>query len=185
MSRNSPHLIPVPLARQATNYTCGVAALQSVLAYYGIQVRQDLLAEALLADPEQGTNYHKMVAYAQAHGLHVEVYVDMALDALQRLLDAGQPVIVALQAWADAPVDYVEDWDDGHYAVAVGYDGERIYFMDPSTLGNYTYIPVAEFLARWHDMYLAQGEPVRLVHFGLVIGGVEPNYDPQAVVPMR
>jgi predicted double-glycine peptidase len=180
-----PPLIPVPLARQATNYTCGVAALQSVLAYYGIHVRQDRLAEALQADPEQGTNYHAMMAYAQAHGLQAEAHIAMKLAGLQQLLDAGWPVIVALQAWADAPVDYVEDWDDGHYAVAVGYDEERIYFMDPSTLGNYTYIPVAEFLARWHDMYLEQGEPVRLVHFGLVIGGVEPNYDPQAVVLMR
>ncbi len=33
-----------------------------------------------------------------------------------------------------------EDWGDGHYAVAVGYDQQNIYLMDPSILGNYGYI---------------------------------------------
>lgn len=32
----------------------------------------------------------------------------------------------------------------------IGYDLERFYFMDPSTLANYTYIPVQEFEDRWH-----------------------------------
>ncbi len=50
-------------------------------------------------------------------------------------------------------------WNEGvrlvgpnHYAVAIGYDEKHIYFMDPSTLGHYTFIPIAEFLDRWHDM---------------------------------
>jgi predicted double-glycine peptidase len=181
----APNLIRVPLARQATSYTCGVAALQSVLAYYGIAVRQDRLAAALQADPEQGTNYHNMAAYAEAQGLRVQVCIDMRLEELQQLLDAGQPVIVALQAWADAPSCYAGAWDDGHYAVAVGYDAERFYFMDPSTLGNYTYIPIAQFLERWHDMYLEAGVPVRLVHFGLVVAGERPLYDPAVILPME
>lgn len=28
---------------------------------------------------------------------------------------------------------------------------DNIYFMDPSTLANYTYVPIDEFLDRWHD----------------------------------
>lgn len=182
---NFPLLVRVPLTRQATGYTCGVAALQAVLAYYGIAVREDRLAAALQADPEQGTNYHNMVAYAQAQGLRAEAHVGISLATLEQLLDAGQPVIVALQAWADEPAGYADQWDDGHYAVAVGYDAARVYFMDPSTLGNYTFISKAEFLVRWHDQYLEQGEPVQLVHFGLVIAGAQPRHDPAAVVPMR
>ena len=161
------------------------AALQSVLAYYGIAVRQDLLAAALQADPEQGTNYHTMAAYAQGQGLRVQVCLDMRLEELQQLLDAGQPVIVALQAWADDPSRYTDAWDDGHYAVAVGYDEDRVYFRDPSTLGNYTYVPTVPFLERWHDMYLEAGAPVRLVHVGLVVAGERPLYDPAVILPME
>jgi hypothetical protein len=55
---------------------------------------------------------------------------------------------VAIQAWVDNndgkfPIDWKNLWDDGHYCVAVGYDEERIFFMDPSTLGHYTYIPIS------------------------------------------
>jgi len=49
------------------------------------------------------------------------------------------------------PSDWSQDWEDGHYVVGIGYDSNNIYFMDPATMGNYTYIPVDEFLARWHD----------------------------------
>ncbi|MBX9691921.1 MAG: hypothetical protein K2Z81_06015, partial [Cyanobacteria bacterium] len=33
-------LIKVPLTRQSTDYTCGVAALQSVLAFFGEDIRE-------------------------------------------------------------------------------------------------------------------------------------------------
>jgi hypothetical protein len=38
----------------------------------------------------------------------------------------------------------------------------------PSTLGNYTCIPVEEFLDRWHDRDQRGRE---LIHFGIVIDG--------------
>ena len=34
-------LIAVPLARQSTNWTCGVASLMSILGYYGIEYREE------------------------------------------------------------------------------------------------------------------------------------------------
>jgi predicted double-glycine peptidase len=37
----------MPEVRQHTDYACGAAALQSILAYYGIDVRQDTLMEKL------------------------------------------------------------------------------------------------------------------------------------------
>ena len=37
------NLIRVPLARQNANYTCGVAALQSILGYYNFDKRLDVL----------------------------------------------------------------------------------------------------------------------------------------------
>lgn len=180
-----PQLIQIPLARQATPYTCGVAALQAVLHYYGHAVRQDVLAAALCASPEHGTNYKKMVAYAQACGLTVDVYTELDVAELRSLIDRGIPVMVALQAWAAPGTDYAEAWEDGHYAVVVGHDSAKLYFMDPSTLGNYTYIPVANFLERWHDAYHEEGQLFRVHRLAMAYYGLQPTYLPDVVLPME
>jgi len=69
-----------------------------------------------------------------------------------------------------------------HYVVAVGYDQDNIYFMDPATIGNYTYFPIPEFLERWHD----QDRPrQKLYNFGMVIDGKPPAYDPDEIKRMN
>lgn len=172
------NLIPVPLTRQSTDYTCGVAVLQSVLAYYGDDIREDNLAKALGAKPDSGTDYMHSVEYAKSKGYDVGVYKNMTLDQLQAFIAKGQPVICAIQAWSDKPVNYGEDWEDGHYVIAVGYDKDRIYLMDPSTLGNYTYIPIPEFLNRWHDV---DQRGSKLIHFGIVITKNKSVYNPEDI----
>jgi ABC-type bacteriocin/lantibiotic exporter with double-glycine peptidase domain len=133
-----------------------------VLRYYGEDAREDSLSQELGSDPEEGTRFWRMMEAA---------------------LDRGSPVIVAFQAWADAPADYSQDWDDGHYAVAVGYDEKSIYFMDPSTLGNYAYIPKAEFLDRWHDRY--DSDRVRVNRLMIVFSKDTPDYDPGRVLKLE
>jgi ABC-type bacteriocin/lantibiotic exporter with double-glycine peptidase domain len=175
--------ILVPLCRQATNYTCGVAALQSILYYYGDEVRQDILAEELKSDPDIGTNYHYIIAAAQTRGIQVEARQDLAIEELKAALQTKKPVMVAIQAWADDTNGYAGDWDDGHWAVAVGYDSTRIYLMDPSTLGNFTYISIPEFLDRWHD--IDSDNVTRLNHFALIFSAAEkPSYNPNTVLPL-
>jgi predicted double-glycine peptidase len=175
-------LIRVPLTRQATDHTCSVASLQSVLAYYGDGIREDLLASAL-GTTDDGTPKEAMAAYARRKEYEVHMHFDTTLEELQRVLDQGKPALVSLQAWRAAPVDYRDDWDDGHWAVAVGYDQERIYFMDPSTLGNYTFIPTGEFLDRWHDADM-DGE-TELNHFMMVVAKRRPTYHPEAISRME
>jgi predicted double-glycine peptidase len=172
--REVTNLIRVPLARQEADYTCGVAALQSILYYYGYESRQDILALRLHSDPEQGTAYPNMVSFAESLGFQVSVYTELTLGELKRYIDSRQPVLIAIQAWRESAGDWAQDWNDGHYVVAVGYDQDNFYFMDPSTLGNFTFIPNAEFLDRWHDVY--QDKP--LVHFGMVVTkSVSERYD--------
>lgn len=172
------NLIRVPMTRQSTDYTCGVAALQSVLAYYGDEIREDHLAKLLGTNPKNGTDYRRFVEYAKSKGYKVAVYKDMTLEQLEALIRKGQPVICAIQAWSADALNYNEDWKDGHYVIAIGYDKERIYFMDPSTLGHYTYIPIRQFLQRWHD---EDQQVHKLIHFGIVIVKNKHVYDPDVI----
>lgn len=175
-----------PLVRQPNGYTCGVAALQSVLHYYGVSVRFDALSAALGANPEQGTNYHQIAAYAAMCGIDVSIFTEMRLATLCELIDAGIPVIVALQAWADVSSGaYADAWNDGHYAVVIGYDRKQFYFMDPSTLGNYTYMPTPEFLVRWHDCYEEAGKTIYLHRFGMAFRGSNVGFAPERIIRMR
>ncbi|HWT26418.1 MAG TPA: cysteine peptidase family C39 domain-containing protein [Mobilitalea sp.] len=144
------HFIPVPLCFQETEYTCGVACVQSILAYYGIVYKQDVLAEMLKQKPIYGTEYHNILSFMQMLGFQASFHIDMTIDLVKSCTDYGITPILMIQAWKDDPIDYTADWRDSHYAIACGYDENRIIFMDPYTLGNYTYISNEELLKRWH-----------------------------------
>ncbi len=175
------NVIRVPLVRQATDYTCGVGALQSVLGYFGEEFREDELAKQLHSDAKDGTKVAEIVGFARKHGFNVTTKTGMTIDDLKKLLNARNPVILLIQAWAQHKVNYKSDWDDGHYVVAVGYDSANLFFMDPSTLGNYTNIPLSEFVDRWHD---TDGK-TKLVHFGMILSKPgAPRYDSQEVKKM-
>jgi predicted double-glycine peptidase len=181
-------LIRVPLVRQGKDYTCGVAAFHSVIAYYGEKelddgkpIREDNLIRKLRTNPHHGTNYPNILAYAEDLGYEAQMYTDQTLDDLEYFIDQGKPTIVIIQAWAQEPVDWPNDWEDGHYVVAVGYDKCYVYFMDPSTLGNYTYIPRDEFMQRWHD-----GDRRKVFNqAAIVIDGKKKGYCPNKIKRLR
>jgi len=181
-------LIPVPRLRQASDYTCGVCALQAVLAYYGEDMREDELARALKATPRDGTRYQAIAVYGKKHGYKVEIKKNSTIAELETTIRNGLPAICLLQAWAEnksRQSDYSKNWEDGHYVVAVGFDKERIYFMDPSTTGNYAYVNRKDFLKRWHD---TDGKE-RLNNFFMVLSKkpVAPTvmHDPDAITEMK
>jgi predicted double-glycine peptidase len=173
-------LIKVPLTRQATDYTCGAAAVQSVIGFYGENIRESALAKELHTTPTVGTAYKNILSFAKRHGYKSSVYRNCSLDSLTKLVDAGTPVICLIQAWPERKVHYATDWEDGHYVVAVGHDTANIYFMDPCTLGKYTFIPRQEFLTRWHD---TDGKE-KLVHFAMTLTKPGQHHNPDEIVKM-
>ena len=175
-----PNLIRVPLVRQYTDFTCGAESLQSILGYYGQDYRGNKLAKALRTSPKDGTYNQDIVRVAVSNGYRAEKIEGMTFEQLKAFIDARTPVILAIQAWSTPPVDWARTWEDGHYVVAIGYDSANFYFMDPSTIGNYTYIPADELLARWHD----KERKKKLVHLGIAIGGKAPAYDPKRILKM-
>jgi predicted double-glycine peptidase len=182
--RLPPRLLPglVPDVRQSTGYTCGAAALQAVLAYWGRPEREDRLAVRLHSTPEAGTHPLDIVRVAREFGLTAELREGLDLPDLEAALVSGTPVIVDLQAWRERDdLPWTETWDDGHYMVLIGMDAEKLYFEDPSLLGRRGFIPRAEFVDRWHDY---EGDPPldpsdrKYVRMAIFIRGVKPPVPP-------
>lgn len=253
--------VPTPLIRQSQNFTCGVVALQSVLMFWGNEIREGQLAVTLQTTAADGTSYLQMVklldrltdpstfdknwaavkavlspAEAQeAAGLvdttpstkqkkkkllqavngaytytlrpgteHVDADGNtlsdsdqtqipkdgMSVQDLEAAIQRGHPTIVLIQGWLDTPTTDVKklstDYIDGHFVVAIGYDQTNFYFMDPSTTGNYTFIPRDEFVVRWHDSdddisRMGQIPKNWMRHFGLEIWKDQPSFALDAI----
>lgn len=170
--------LAVPDVRQATDYTCSASALQAVLAYYGVEMREDVLARELGATPEDGAPPEAIVRVAVAHGLYAAKREHMTVDDLAAEIARSNPVIVEIQAWSDAPrTSWADDWDDGHYAILIAVDGDRLVFEDPSVLGSRSVLSRREFEERWHDIDAGY----RNVRTGIVFGGRQPAPAPARV----
>jgi ABC-type bacteriocin/lantibiotic exporter with double-glycine peptidase domain len=174
------NFIRVPLCRQETEYTCGVACVQSILKCYGMDYNQEVLAETLQSKPILGTDFKDIINFMRQLGFKAYFVENMSIDGLKFLISNGITPMLMIQAWAGNGVDYVSDWKDAHYVIACGYDKNRIFFMDPYTLGNYTYIPVSELLKRWHVIdkcihkYYRSGLIIKKEHCSF-------EYDPSAM----
>ncbi len=168
-----------PELRQTYSYDCGAKALQSVLAYYGIEdAREDQIIR-VAKTTETGTNPKNMVLAIEHYALTPEAR-EMAIADVTGFIKKGIPVIVLLQAWTETPnVDWKNDWEDGHYVVAIGYDDEKIVFEDPSSFQR-TYLSFDELEERWHDVDV-HGK--KYVHFGIAVYGKEPPHH-KGLIPM-
>ena len=168
-----------PLLRQTFKYDCGAIALEAVLAYYGIELREDhLLKQA--GTTKKGTPLNGIVRTARHFGLKCHSR-KMALDDLQKYLDKKIPVILVLQAWSTKPkVNWVNDWADGHYVVAIGYSKTRVYFQDPSSF-KCTYLTINELGKRWHD---AGADGKRYDSHGIAVFGRKPVFSSKAMEHM-
>lgn len=170
--------LPVPCYRQSTGYGCGATALQAVLRYWGVYDGQESKLYPLLGTtPERGTPAEGLVAGARHFGLGAQLLEGAELVDLRHALVGGETVILNLQAWSEGPErakPWKDRWEDGHYVVLVGLDDHHLYLMDPSTSGGYAYLPIPEFLDRWHDMTVEGGRRREYRHLAVFIRGRSP-----------
>lgn len=164
-------LLDFPDVRQSNGFTCGCDSLLAVLYYYGLSYREDRLAKLIKTD-EEGTAPQPIVALCRKLGFKVDVG-KMTLKKLKDYVDRSVPVIVVYQAWRDKPSYWKDDYEDGHYSVVIGYDNNNLILEDPSML-NKGYIPVEEFLERWHDI---DKHGRKYQNLGIAIYGKKPKYD--------
>lgn len=179
------NLITLPLARQSNDYTCGAAVAISLLTYFGDSPLEIEAAKELGTNPDYGTDFRVMTHFFKTKGYQVLAQEDMSLKDVQDFISQGKPVVCLIQAWEDDVKDYTHYWGVGHYVTAVGYDDERIYFMDPWVMGNYAYIPKQEFNNRWH---VITHDDIHLSHWGMVVNKEQQSnssYDPNAVLYLQ
>ncbi len=165
--------ISIPLCRQETEYTCGVACVQSILKCYGLEYTQDVLAEKMHTKPVLGTDYRDILHFIQEIGFQGNLFQYMNIEHLKSMIRKGITPVLLIQAWAEEGTSYVTDWSDSHYVIACGYDQDNIIVMDPYTLGNYTYIPANELIDRWH---VADQYGCRYFNSGLLIKNESAPY---------
>jgi predicted double-glycine peptidase len=187
-------LLHVPLVRQRTDFSCGDVSTLAVLRFFDFakwsKVPEKALYKPLQTSSKAGTDPGPMADYLNAQGVKAEVVTGAAatMARMERSVDDGNPVIVAIQAWQDKKhladfVPWKTDWDDGHYVVVVGHDAKNLYFMDPSTTGRYTYIPKQQFMDRWHDVLGKKN--VHTQHITIFVHGTRTSEAPAKPVPEK
>jgi predicted double-glycine peptidase len=147
-------LLAVPDVFQSTSYSCGAAAVQSVLAYWGKEVHENDLWHALGTSAQLGTAPENMLCVLRSYGLNAQMHEGTTVGEIRAALSRKVPVILDIQAWPEAPLhgqSWEKDWEDGHYVVAIGTDDANLYVEDPSLLACRGYIPLKELESRWHD----------------------------------
>lgn len=169
----APQLLPVPDTRQSVTYSCGAAALQAVLMYYGEEFIESELMQKL-GTTDNGTNPRDIVRVARAEGFNAELRENLTIADLEASVARGVPVIIAAQAWReDKDTPWKDRWEDGHYMVVIGTDQDNVYFEDPSILGSKGKIPRQEFMDRWHDV-----DEKPYIQSGIFISGKTPAPPP-------
>jgi predicted double-glycine peptidase len=166
-------MINLHISRQTFDFDCGAKALQTVMAYYGVEIREDELIKEL-GTGKDGTRVEKMISVAEGRGFRVEARQHWSVRDLKRYIDKGHPVIVLLQAWAERYMtlkDWRNDYEDGHYAVVIGHAKGVLLFEDPASFRR-TWLREYEFLARWHDMDTIRDW--KYEQFGMALLGKEP-----------
>ena len=144
--------------------------MHAILTYYGIDTNENKILRIARTTPQNGTTIHGMVRVAEHFKLKAKLE-KLSISKLKKYIHKGIPVILLIQAWGRKGKGLKDDWKDGHYVVAIGYDKERFYFEDPSSILR-TYISYRDLEERWHD----QGKEKKYFHEAIVVSGPKKDF---------
>lgn len=171
-------MLEFPELRQRYNYDCGAKAAQAVLAYYGIDVHENLIMKAARTK-KSGTPMSGVERALLKYGIRCRI-AKLTVQQIKKYIDKGYPVILLLQAWTKKKrVNWEKNWNDGHYAVAIGYDDNKIYFEDPYSVAR-TYLTYDELDERWHDIIGGR----KYLNYGIVAYGKSHGFILQRFIHM-
>ena len=126
-SRPGLTILPIFSYQQTTEYTCGPAAVLTLLKYYGKSGDELTIAKEMSTSRTTGTTLPQMAGWLQAHGFNVSSGEGGSLELIRKNLENNIPTLVEWSDWG------------GHWMLAVGYDTRNtedpmddvIIFADP------------------------------------------------------
>ena len=174
-------ILKFPISKQTFDYDCGAKAMQSILTYYGIDLLEIEIIKIAKSNSD-GTPIHGMIKVAKHFGFNAKAE-KITIDKLKKYINRKIPVILLIQAWAKRKIkNWKNDWKDGHYVVAIGYDKKRIYFEDPYAVLR-TYLTYSELEERWHDIDSSTGK--KYEHSGIILlSDKKGSYNPDKIIHM-
>jgi predicted double-glycine peptidase len=137
---------------QRFDYSCGAAALATLMRYYfGDDTSEEMILAGIL-----GPMTEVELRDREANGLSLldlDTYAERAgYQAVSARLSYG-----SLVELAGPVIVYLEEEDYRHFAVLKGVQGDRIYLADPS-LGNVR-LSIDRFVRQWSGVALVLGKP--------------------------
>ena len=120
-------ILPIAAFQQTTEYTCGPAAVVTLLNYYGMKGDEMTIAKEMGTSTTTGTNPKQMVDWLNANGFNVISGEGGSLGIIKENLVKNIPTLVEWSDWG------------GHWVLAIGYDDRNtedlmddvIIFADP------------------------------------------------------
>ena len=138
-----------PGIQQLGDWDCGVAALQSLLLYYGKHAKYSDLS-LLLEAGQDGVTPDKMKNALGYYGIRFSP-MNNNLELVKSSLDDGHPSLVLIQHDRDMYTMWEEEWKYGHWVAIIGYTKRSVTLADPGD-GKASNILEREFRKRWHDI---------------------------------
>ena len=171
-----------PTARQNNHTDCGSTSVQTMLAYYGIDERQDDLDKKLKLDKD-GVSYTNMIKLFHKYNLKTD-FGPMNQIILKNYLDESIPVIILIQAYKDnnTKTHTRDNYENGHYVTVTGYDDTKFIIEDPSLNNKLGYISFDELDIRWHGV--GENKKDKLEFFGIAVSG-KPKFESNQIIKVE
>lgn len=166
-------MLPLKSYQQTTEYTCGPAAVVTLLNYYGLEGDEIKIAKEMGTRNKEhlfpGTSPDEINKWLNQNGFYAEISEEnkdgkRALKRIKENLRQGVPILVE---WID--------WS-GHWAVVAGYlsghseDGSEdvLILADPAACFDrnktgFTYVNAEKFDSMWFDAFYF-GKIMRRIH---------------------
>jgi ABC-type bacteriocin/lantibiotic exporter with double-glycine peptidase domain len=133
--------VSIPHRKQETDFYCGPAIVQMILAAQGIELSQKDIARVLGTTEAAGTNIAAIERFLASHGFVALRKNDVNVRDIDSAIAAGKKVVVG----------YVEPSEDvPHYGIVAAVTAQDIIIIDPWHGADHA-LARDVFEERWRD----------------------------------